>query len=397
MAWLASRPVLARALSVLLGLAVAVTVTACDSSGRQHAATRSVVVAGPLAGDHWPAGSVHAGMLLHDDGRRLWAVGLTGEPRLLWKHRPLSVYEITAAPDGRSLAYSVAVPTASKKQQTSFFLYLLQSDGSITTVDSIKNFGSIESPIFLRAPTDPKGPVRLYWIRSHESLQPSTARLDKQVMVHVNAASRQVRVALRLTEAPEDIWGYAGSPLFATTVFRHDNLPTRLEVLRTDDSAPLSSTSLTYWTQFAPVANTDVFTGVAWLTPLDYAVPVGQRFSPSEYSIRLFRAGCEYYGSHVVYRGTSIDTGSSETPWTMLPYGNHTVLVLLAKDLAALGAHKSSYARWFALDVRTGRMAPTQARWTPTGWWTYVQPDRHSETGPVSSASGCRGLSWTYP
>ena len=42
----------------------------------------------------WPAGSVPVGVLLHDDGTKLWVVPLDGRPRLLWTHPEAHVYEI---------------------------------------------------------------------------------------------------------------------------------------------------------------------------------------------------------------------------------------------------------------------------------------------------------------
>ena len=59
---------------------------AAGCAGSRSAASRSTAPAtlprpaGPLARARWPAGSVHAGDLLHDDGVRLWRVPLSGEP-----------------------------------------------------------------------------------------------------------------------------------------------------------------------------------------------------------------------------------------------------------------------------------------------------------------------------
>ncbi|MEW6060011.1 MAG: hypothetical protein AB1551_07740, partial [Actinomycetota bacterium] len=109
------------------------------------------------------------GVLLHDDGRRLWAVPLDGKPELLWEHPPAHVYQIAAGPGGRTLAYSVMLRGRTAKDP-SYVLYLLDSDGTVRTVDVVRNYLSIESPVFLRAPTDPEGPVRLYWIRASQDV-----------------------------------------------------------------------------------------------------------------------------------------------------------------------------------------------------------------------------------
>ncbi|GIU98831.1 MAG: hypothetical protein KatS3mg014_0447 [Actinomycetota bacterium] len=94
---------------------------------------------GPLAGLTWPAGSVPEDVLLHDDGRRLWAVPLEGEPELLWEHPAAHVYEIAAGPGGRELAYSVELPVR-RARDPSYVLYLLRRDGKIETVDVVDDF-----------------------------------------------------------------------------------------------------------------------------------------------------------------------------------------------------------------------------------------------------------------
>src|SRR4029078_5963533 len=136
----------------------------------------------------------------------------------------------------------------------SSFLYLMSSDGSVQTVDTVDHYGNVESPIFLRTPSQQHGPVRLYWIRSHESLQSGTEHLRKQVMVLDSGVRRAVRLDLRKNEAADRITGYAGSPMSAVTTFRHDNLPTRLEVLRVEQSPRTA-----FWSELGTAANTDDF------------------------------------------------------------------------------------------------------------------------------------------
>jgi hypothetical protein len=341
---------------------------------------------------------VKAEMLLHDDRRRLWSVPLDGRsPRQLWAHPFARVYEIAAAPDGRSLAYSVSSQPPRSAKQTSFFLYLLGPDGMIKLVDQVHNYGSIESPIFLRSLSDPAGPARLYWIRAHDDVDVATGRPEKQVMVLKDGKPRPVRVALRYAEAPDAISGYAGSPLFALTTIRRDNLPTRLEVLRSNDFQSLPSTSLTFWTVFAPIANTDVFTGVAWISPRDYVVPVGQDSHKGDFSLRLYRAGCEYFGSHVVHRGGGIDWGYAEAFWPLLPATDDRVLALGARAMIAVRSGRATAAPWLALNVRTGKVKKTEAEWRPGGWWTFVQGAWHGPQPVPTNDATCRKYSWAYP
>jgi hypothetical protein len=355
---------------------------------------------GPLAGLTWPAGSVPEDVLLHDDGRRLWAVPLEGEPEVLWEHPAAHVYEIAAGPGGRELAYSVELP-ARHARDPSYVLYLLRRDGTIQTVDVVDDFRSIESPIFLQPPTDLEGPVRLYWIRMSQQVSPETGRLDSQVMVLGDDGPLPVELTLRHEEAPWEIHGYPGSWLFGLTLFRTNNVPTRLEHLLVIDWAhgPDYEAGLTWWGDLERPVNTDIFTGVAWITPLEYVIPVAQDFYPRRYSLRLFRFNCEHLGSHVVYRGTAIDWGYAEAPWPLLPGGPDRVLVLLAGDVRRVRAGKADGAYWYAVDVRTGRFSRTDAWWTPPGelrgWWTFVQPPSH--LAPPTTSPDCSDLTWTWP
>ncbi len=355
---------------------------------------------GPLAGLTWPAGSVPEGVLLHDDGRRLWAVPLQGEPELLWEHPPAHVYEIAAGPGGRELAYSVELP-ARRAEDPSYVLYLLRRDGRVETVDVVDGWRSIESPIFLQPPTDLEGPVRLYWIRMSQDVSLQTGRLNSQVMVLGDEGPLPVEVTLRHEEAPWAIHGYPGSWLFQLTLFRTNNVPTRLEHLLVIDWAhgPEYEAGLTWWGDLEKPVNTDIFTGVAWITPLEYVIPVAQDFYPRRYSLRLFRFNCESFGSHVVYRGTEIDWGYAEAPWPLLPGGPDRVLVLLAEDVRRVTADRARTAPWYAVDVDTGRFTRTDARWSPPeelrGWWTFVQPPSRLE--PPTTTPDCSDLTWTWP
>ncbi len=355
---------------------------------------------GPLAGLTWPAGSVPENVLLHDDGRRLWAVPLQGRPELLWEHPPARVYLIAAGPGGDQLAYSVELP-ARRARDPSYVLYLLDRDGSVKTVDVTSEWRSIESPVFLQPPTDLEGPVRLYWIRMGQEISVETGRLDSQVMVLGDEGPLPVELTLRHEEAPFAIHGYAGSWLFDLALFRTNNVPTRLEILQVIDWAhgPEYEASLTEWGDLERPVNTDVFVGVAWVSPLEYVVPVADELYPADYSLRLFRFNCDYLGSHVVYRGTTIDWGYAEQPWPLLPGGPDRVLVLLAEDVERVAAGEAEGAPWYAVDIATGRFTRTHAWWTPPGellgWWTFVQPP--AEMDPPTTGPDCSDLTWTYP
>jgi len=394
-------------------LSIAILVTACTGgseptegrsgsgpSPRDHATSSLPAPTGPLAGLTWAAGSVPVGMLLHDDGRRLWAVPLHGKPELLWEHRAAHVYQIAAGPGGRTLAYSVMLPGRTAKEP-SYVLYLLDSDGTVRTVDVVRNYLSIETPVFLHAPTDPEGPLRLYWIRMSQEVSLATGRLETQVMVLEPEGPAKVTVPLRYDEAAFGLYGYpGGSWTFSLSLFRTNDVPTRLEILMNDDvSGSAGDASLTLWGDIERPVNTDVFTGVAWLTPTEYVIPVAHEFFPNDYSLRLFRVGCEYLGSYVIYQGTGIDWGYSENPWPILPGGKDTVLVLGASDVKAVAAGKAKEAPWLAVNIISGKIVRTQAMWSPPGtllgWWTYVQPAQ--KVKPPTKAPNCADLTWTYP
>lgn len=322
---------------------------------------------------------------------RLWRVPLSGNPVVVWKHRKARVYEIAAAPDGRALAYSVTADPPPPPEAPSSFLYLMRPDGRVETVDTVDRYGNVESPIFLRTPSQQHGIVRLLWIRSHESLQRGTEHLRKQVMALDRGARRAVRIDLRNNEAADRITGYAGSPMSAVTTFRHDNLPTRLEVLRLEQ-APRP----TFWSELGSVANTDDFAAVAWVSPREYVVGVNQ-LAHDETSVRLLRVGCEYEGSHVVYEGTEIDGGQWDVAWPILPAGPEHVLVLGADDVRRVALGDAETARWRRLDLRTGELELTDAVWSRTGWWTTVQAA--SNVGfPISKADeNCGKYTWRFP
>lgn len=396
------------ALAFALGgaFALACLLTAC--SGGSSAARRSQAPAGaalpgssgPLAGTHWNPKLVRVGELLHDDGTRLWAVSLSGKKQLVWQHPRADVAEISAGPSGRELAFTVrAEPGPSQKQGVSMYLYLLGSDGRVRLIDEIKNFGEIDDPTFLRSPTQPGGPVLLYWARFFGggfTVNRITGRPDSTLMVLKGGRVWKVELPLRYGEGIDTLAGFPGSPYFTVGLWRQENTPTRREILSSGNSYRKGpKTSFHFLPIYYPVAETDVPTGTgAWLTPRDFVVPVMQRAFPKLYSLKLFRAGCEYYGAHLVYQGTGIDLGESEAPWMILPEGNRHVLVLGAKPTLAFIAHKAKSVPWLSVDVRTGRITPTRARFDTRlghGTWTFVQPPEHA---PLDPNAGCTAYHW---
>jgi hypothetical protein len=354
---------------------------------------------GPLDGLTWPAGSVPENVLLHDDGRRLWTVPLQGQPEVIWRHPAAHVYLIAAGPGGQQLAYSVRLP-AQASDEPSWVLYLLDSDGSVRTVDVVEDFGNIASPIFLRPPTELDGPVRLYWIRGSQEVSQETGRLGTQVMVLGDDGPLLVDVPLRYEEAPWEIHGYAGSWMFTLALFRTNNVPTRLEILQNVDfGRAAQDASLTLWADLEKPVNTDIFTGVAWVSPTEYVVPVAQELYPGDFSLRLYRFGCEQYGSHVVYEGRSIDWGLAEAPWPLLPAGPDHVLVLSGQDVRRVTNGTAESAPWRAVNIDTGRIEETDAEWIPPGqldgWWAFVQPG--SDVPPPTTTPNCSDTAWEYP
>jgi hypothetical protein len=332
-------------------------------------------------------------VLLHDTGRELIAVRLTGKDRVVWRHPRARVVYVATSPDGSRVALSVALLPQSAREP-SYALYLLDSDGTVKTVDVTREFRSIDYPIFLRPPTDLNGPEHLYWIRSSENVNRSTGRLQTEVMVLTASGARPVAIPLRYGEAAFEIQGYPGAATFTMSLFHQNNVPTRLEVLKNVDYSQSTDASLTLWGEFEFRAATDNFVGVAWVSPTDYVVPVAHELYKSSYTLRLFRANCERYGSHIVYRGPGIDWGYAEVPWHMLPGGKHQVLVLGARDVARVRQGKASSAPWLAVHVPDGRTTRTGATWTRQGAWTWVSP--RVDSNPRRQTR-CSGISWTWP
>jgi hypothetical protein len=350
-------------------------------------ASQPVSPTGPLAGETWPAGTIRPNALLHDDGRRLWQITLAGDRRLIWNHPKARVARIAVSAGGRELALTVALPS-NRGRQPSFVLYLLEADGAVETVDVVRSFRIIDSPIFLTPPTERRSGARLYWLRVGEEVD-ELGRLDTQVMVLTDDGPREVEVPLRYAEAPFDVHGYPGAHVFTLALFRQNDVPTRLEILRNDDFSRSTDASLTLWGDNEFRANTDIFVGVAWPTPIDYVVPVANEVTPERYELRLFRSGCEYLGYRVVYAGQDIDWGYSDLPWQILPGGADQVLVLGAKDVSAILDHDADSTPWLAVDLATGRLSRTGAVWEQGPWaWVSAEPRHYPSPRDSSCARG---------
>ncbi|MEX2276069.1 MAG: hypothetical protein WEA10_10975 [Actinomycetota bacterium] len=349
---------------------------------------------GPFDGLRWSGRPVETGSLLHDDGARLWSIDLSGRRRLVWRHPEARVVQLAASEGGRRLAIGLAATDPRiNVSDTSAFLYSLDPDGRVRLVDVVDDFRSLDTPLFLRPPTESTETTeRLYWLRVGEGVG-SDGRIQTQVMVESAAGPRPVRVPLRFTEGVVDIDAYPGSDTFTLSLFRQNDVPTRFEILRNDDRSGSADASVTLWGTNESRAQTDVPIGVAWVSPTDYVVPVAHEFFPDDYALRLFRTTCESEGSARVYRGTAIDWGFAETPWRLLPAGPHHVLVLGAHDVRSVFEGRATGIFWRLLDLRTGRIASTRIAWNvdEQAWAWVVEPgDRLPEPG-------CGDTRWTWP
>jgi hypothetical protein len=346
---------------------------------------------GPLAGETWPAGSVPIRTLLFDDGRNLWAYKLSGERTRLWRHPKAKVDEIVASPDGEELAMSVLLP-ARRGRDLSAVLYHLKNDGSVNAVDAVRRFMTLESPNFLTPPTRLSASPRLYWLRFGDRID-NRGRLDTSVMTSFHSGLKEVGVPLRFAEAVFAIDGYPGAAVFSLSLFRQNNVPTRLDVLVNNDYSRSTESGLTLWGNNEHRADTDVLLGTAWLSPSDYVIPMMNETHRREYSLRLFRKYCEAFGSYVIYKGPEIDIGSSRVWWPLLPAGPRKVLVLGREDVKEILRRRSKTAPWFSVDVETGAIEPTAVEWE-AGAWTWV-----SEKVPVNprKQTKCSEFRWTWP
>jgi len=405
-----ARTALAAILAVVVAACAGAEPTTSPPGEGAHATVRSTAVStaastaaggvpqdvGPLAGLTWPGGPAPAGALLYDDGEALWSVTLDGERTLVWDHPQvvLDPLGLAASAGGEQVAMSVNLPFGEETDPFSV-LYLLDRDGSVRVVDAPDRFRSVEYPVFMRPPTEHDSAPLLYWLRFGGNIETATGRMDTKVLVETPGGPVAVTVPLRHHEGVFALHAYPGASTFTLSLFRHNDVPTRLEILRSYDYQPSADeTSLQEWSHLQPEANTDIFTGVAWLTSSRYVIPVAQEFFLDRYSLRLFEVGCEYRGSHVVYEGPDIGIGYADFPWPLLPGGPDRVLVLTRADEQRLVDGAATEVPWTAVDVHTGELHPTGALWS-AGAWTWVSPG--DATPPPFDPPVCNDWEWTYP
>jgi hypothetical protein len=313
----------------------------------------------------WPVGAVHAGMLLHDDGHRLWSYRLDGARRLLWMHSARFGRVAAASADGRELVYIGTIGSQSK-------LYLLSRDGRVRMIDSAVH-GWLHDPVFLRPAPGTK--PRPYWSRSTERIR---------VLGAHGAVS--VRVDLRKGEHPYRLAGYPGSPVFTLTLSRlvTPPQPALLMLLR-----PAAMPRLHELGELLPLRDVDNAHGVAWLSPSSFILIAGSK-------VRLVDYGCAYRGSKVVYSGGGIDDNLvDEGAWPLVPAGPQRVLVMPElppsnrRDEGAVMRANERPLRWAVLDLKTRRLTRSPLPFSERGW-VFVQPDRPFREG--ERPYGCTGF-----
>ncbi len=354
--------------------AVLLLLPACQS-GRQPT-TAAPAQDGSLAGARWPAAAIHAGMLLHDDGRRLWAYELGGRRRLLWRHAEIGRGWVAAAsPEGHELAY--VVPAGGHQ-----VLYLLSHDGSVRVVDSVGGGGWLHDAVFLRPPSKPSARPRLYWSRV-DSTNGRSVYGVRVLGIHDPAP---VHVALREGEYPYKLASYPGSPIFTLALGRHVQPPTPSLLLLQRSG---QTRTLSRWGELLPLLDIDNGHGVAWLSPGTFVLFARRH-------VRLFVNDCVYRGSKVVYSGRGIDGGLvDEGLWPLVPAGGSRVLVMpelprsLRRDEGSVMRANEQPLHWAVLDVHTGRLSRTRLVFSEQGW-VYVQPDRRFRETDGSRA--CAGF-----
>lgn len=369
----------------------------CARSQAQHStpATRSVDLdlpkqAGALAGRSWPAGSLRPGMLLYDNGRRLWSMQLDGSRTLLWKHPAIGLTDIAVAPDGRELAFAVTMQVGNS---SGWGLWDLRPDGSIRLVDSVANDDFIVTPTFMRVPEHPDAPYRLYWLRGSQTIDPRNGRFENTVMSLEPSGRLVVDVPLRYSESPIALSAYPGSPVSSLVLVRRTNIPTRYVDLRSSDyfDGFGSATRLGEWQE---VANSDVNNAVTWLTPRWYVAAVGHQDTLPSFQMKRFAVQCEYFGSHRITTGTRIAGSTDEALWQPVALDNRRMLVLLTRHLRIGPPGVNPHGPWFVLDAFSGRVTRTALFWNGIGVWQSVRP---SSSVNLDADPHCGRTAWTYP
>ena len=342
--------------------------------------SRPTGAAGPFAGLQWPAGTVRAGMLLYDDGTHLWDVSLDGTRELLWAHPTVSVHGVTAGPGGHQLAMVVSPIGAN----TLVYLYELTPDGQVRAVTSVRGDASyIYDPVFVNAPAEPRGPLRLYWVeRRGDPPNGATSRL----MTLGADGPVPVEVPLLSSYTLESLFAYPGAPTSSLLV-THPTGAGHSEVFRNNDlQASDVTSSPTLWASWVKSGTTRMSyfnLGVAWLTPTDYVVPIlpgpSQSVRGSRLALDGFRVGGEPTPSRTVVTDSAISTyGDGWAP--MIALDSRHILVISSRSAlkgikAASRLHsRSAGVPWLEVDVCTGKTTATGAMWHMDAAWTAVMP-----------------------
>jgi hypothetical protein len=326
---------------------------------------------GPFDGLTWPGGTIPVDTLLFDDGAALSSVTLDGIVTVVWDHPDVPVLSVAAGPGGAGVAIAVNL-AVDDESEIAAVLYLLNPDGTIDTVDAVDGFRTLDSPVFIRPPTQPDTPARLYWVRSGLGMDAFTGRLLNDVMVATLVGPRQVAVPLRDHEGVLAVQSYPGAASFTVSLIRHGDRPTRIEILRNwDFFASSYDASLLLWSDNEPLANTDLSTDAAWLTPNTYVVPVSDESIGDLRQLRLFRVGCESDGGRDFYQDREMHYADS--PWPLLPGGPDQVLILTTDAEQRLFDDPDATVFWTTVNIDTGTLKPTAAQWRP-GAWAWVSP-----------------------
>lgn len=365
-----------------------VTTGAAVDTTVQTTTTATAPLHDPFAGLSWPGGPVPVDAFLYDDGSTLYSIGLDGQRTVLWEHPPVapSPEGLQAAPDGTAVAMAVYLDAATE-QDASGILYLLQQDGSIDVVDVTYGFTVVESPMFIRPPTEPDLEPQLYWLRFLGEID-DDGRLGSHVITLTDTGPQEVTVPLRNHEAVFGLYSYPGAATFVLSLFRQNDTPTRLELLHNKDYYLVgANASRLLWSNNEPRVNTDGYTGVAWVNPHNYVLTVSDESVDGD-TIRLvrFEMGCEWYGGQVVYQGDDIGRGVAETVWHLTAPDDHQVLALTRHDEIAIANQEIATAPWVSIDLDTGTITPTNIEWAP-GAWTWVHPT--DWTNPSTEETDC--------
>lgn len=348
--------------------------TACRGSGPSPRANPNPDVlglprsVGPLAQAHWPAASIAPDQTVNDSGTSLIVFDKAGAARTIWTHARVTPSDISVSPDGRSIALSVGLGAGSAGGPTGA-LYLLDSDGSVRTLDVATDGFSIATPIFVTVHDRPV----LRWLRFKSDLRMSDDRLPSEEWQWDGSVRRRVSPPLRYGEGLVLLSAFPGNEVYTVEIGRRVAEPTELEVLTTRQDLD---------GELVMRANTNSNVGTAWISKSDYVVAVTPPRDDTRVQLIEFRVGCEYRGGHVVYNGSEL--GSTADPWYIVPApGGSAVFVVTA---ASAGAPEP---RWQAVDLATGAIAPTVIPWNDGAWTASAS------TAP--SFDNCDGITFDFP